>query len=125
MRVPFSAASVSVVRSRLRSWLAEADASGEAADDARVVVSELVANAVRHAQPLTDGTLEVAWHLQGPGLEVAVTDGGAPTHPRRVHAPATALNGRGMSIVEALANDWWSEQGGTRSTVHAVLTVKS
>jgi anti-sigma regulatory factor (Ser/Thr protein kinase) len=125
MRVPFCAASVPVVRSRLRSWLAEANTPGETAYDARVVITELVANAVRHAKPLADGTLEVAWHLHCRGLEMAVTDGGAPTRPRRVTAPAFAVDGRGMSIVEALANRWWTEQGRARSTVHALLSTKN
>ena len=36
-------------------------AGDEHRDDARLVVSELVGNAVRHARPLADGTMHVAW----------------------------------------------------------------
>jgi hypothetical protein len=40
-----------------------------------------------------------------------------------VHAPSSALAGRGMGIVEMLALDWWTERTGARSTVHALLNV--
>ena len=42
-------------------WMHELEAAEEARDDARLVVSELVGNAVRHARPLADGTMRVAW----------------------------------------------------------------
>jgi hypothetical protein len=38
-----------------------------------------------------------------------------------MHAPSSALAGRGMSIVEILSKRWWTERSGARSTVHAVL----
>lgn len=44
MRLPFSAASVSVARQRLRSFLVGQGVSAESIEDARVVISELVAN---------------------------------------------------------------------------------
>jgi anti-sigma regulatory factor (Ser/Thr protein kinase) len=97
--------------------------SPEAIEDARIIISELVANAVRHARPLTDGSVLVAWTLEGDGIQVSVTDGGATTRPRNVHAAPTALAGRGMAIVEALANQWWTEDTQSRSTVHAHLSV--
>ena len=52
MRVPFQAPSASLVRHELRAWLEEKGFAGETVDDARVVVSELVGNSVRHAAPL-------------------------------------------------------------------------
>ena len=55
MRLPFCPASVSVARHRLKSWMSDLGGSNEAIEDARVVISELVANSVRHAQPLADG----------------------------------------------------------------------
>lgn len=123
MRLPFSASSVSVARQRLKSFMSDAGAPGETIEDARVVISELVANSVRHASPLADGSLLVTWTLEGDGLQVSVTDGGSPTRPRNVHAPSSALAGRGMAIVDVLACQWWTERTPSRSTVHALLSV--
>ena len=92
-------------------------------EDARVIVSELIANSIRHAQPLPEGDLEVTWHLEPQGLEVAVTDGGGTTRPRKVHAPSSAVAGRGMAIVDSLALSWWADRSRTRSTVHAIIPV--
>ena len=122
MRVPFAAASVRVVRARLRSSLFRIDGSSECIDDARVIVSELVANSIRHARPLPDGTLAVSWCVDDSGLQISVTDGGSPTRPRILDAPSSALAGRGMAIVEKLSASWWAEHTRSRSTVHAVLS---
>jgi serine/threonine-protein kinase RsbW len=97
--------------------------SGEAIEDARVIISELVANSVRHAQPLSDGQILVTWNLESEGLQLSVTDGGSGTRPRNINAPSSALAGRGMALVEHLAQDWWTERSGSRSTVHARLNV--
>jgi anti-sigma regulatory factor (Ser/Thr protein kinase) len=121
MSLPFTPSSVSVARQRLKSWMNENGGSGEAVEDARVVISELVANSVRHATPLSDGQIHVSWVLQPRGLDLSVTDGGSSTRPHKVNAPSSALAGRGMAIVETLALEWWSERTGSRTTVHALL----
>jgi anti-sigma regulatory factor (Ser/Thr protein kinase) len=77
------------------------------ADDAALVVSELVANAVLHsASGDAGGRVQVevcAW--QGHAF-VAVTDEGAPA---RVCVPVDGdEHGRGMAIVGGVA--WWGER---------------
>ena len=121
MRLPFSATSVSVARQRLMTWMDDHGGDQESIEDARVIISELVANSVRHAQPLSDGSILVSWTLEPDGIKVTVTDGGSGTRPRNVHAPSSALAGRGMAIVEMLAQCWWAERSGSRSSVHALL----
>ena len=121
MRVPFAASSVAIARRKLRSWLVEAGARPEVIDDARIVISELVANSVRHARPLPTGDIVVGWEIEPRGLHIYVTDGGRGTRPRTVQATSSALAGRGMAIVESLASTWWHEQHRAQSTVHAVL----
>lgn len=123
LRVPFAASSVSTARQRLRKWMLDGGMAGDAVEDARVIISELVANSVRHAQPLPDGDILVSWRLASQGLQISVTDGGSGTRPRKVNAPSSALAGRGMTIVETLASTWWSDKTRSRSTVHAVLDV--
>jgi anti-sigma regulatory factor (Ser/Thr protein kinase) len=123
LRVPFAASSVSVTRQKLKTWLNEAGIKGDVVEDARVVISELVANSVRHAQPLPDGDILVSWKMASQGLQISVTDGGSGTRPRKVNAPSSALAGRGMAIVETLAETWWSDKTRSRSTVHAVIAL--
>jgi serine/threonine-protein kinase RsbW len=121
LRVPFAASSVSVARQQLKGWMAEDGCAAEDIDDARLVISELVANSIRHAQPLPDGNILVHWEAQPDGLEITVTDGGSGTRPRKVNAPSSALAGRGMAIVDSLALAWWADRSGTRASVHAIL----
>lgn len=121
LHVPFAASSVSLVRRDLRNWMSGRSTAGDSIDDARVVISELVANSVRHAQPLADGTLLVSWALEGQNLQISVTDGGSPTTPHAIDAPVSATSGRGMAIVESLVSEWWLEEGPSRSTVHTRL----
>lgn len=121
LRVPFAASSVAVARHTLQDWLNETATSTDSIDDALIVISELVANSVRHAQPLPDGDVVVGWQIEPRGLRLSVTDGGSGTRPRAVHAPSNAVAGRGMTIVENLAVTWWSDKMQARSTVHAIL----
>lgn len=121
-RVPFAASSVAAARRQLRAWMRAQGYSREAIEDGRVVISELVGNSVRHAQPLADGTILITWCHDGDGIRLSVTDGGSSSRPHTMNAPPAALSGRGMAIVEALAADWWSERSQTRSTIHALLT---
>ena len=119
--LPFTPESASVARRQLVQWMRSLGAGDETSDDARLVVSEPVGNSVRHARPLADGTMHVAWTSSGADLDIAVTDGGALTTPERVEAGVSDLAGRGLSIVETLAARWWVESTRSRTTVHALL----
>jgi serine/threonine-protein kinase RsbW len=121
--LPFSPESAAIARQELIEWMAGLDAPAAHRDDARLVVSELVGNAVRHARPLADGTMQVAWVASPTAIDIAVTDGGARTTPERVEASVSDLAGRGLAIVETLAARWWVESTRSRTTVHAVLAL--
>lgn len=121
--LPFSPESAGVARQHLVEWMRDLGVGDETRDDARLVVSELVGNAVRHARPLADGTMRVAWTSADRGVDIAVTDGGALTTPERVDAGVSDLAGRGLSIVETLACRWWVESTRSRTTVHALLAL--
>jgi anti-sigma regulatory factor (Ser/Thr protein kinase) len=121
--LPFTPESAAIARRQLVEWLAAIEDRRERLDDARLLVSELVGNAVRHARPLADGTMRVAWTAGPSGIDIAVTDGGALTTPERVDAGVSDLAGRGLSIGETLADRWWVESTRSRTTVHAVLAL--
>lgn len=123
LRVPFAPASVSLARAQLRAWMGERSRSSERIEDARTVISEMVANSIRHGQPLPDGTILLTWCAQGQELIVSVTDGGGTTMPRAHNASPNALAGRGMSIIETISKRWWSEQTSSAATVHACLSL--
>lgn len=118
LKVPFQAPSASLVRHELKDWLHERGFQGETLDDARVVVSELVGNSVRHAHPLPVNHLTVSWFVDDDDLVISVSDGGAGTSPHPVDVGDGAVSGRGLSIVEALVERWWVEDQRGRTTVN-------
>jgi serine/threonine-protein kinase RsbW len=121
LRVPFAPSSVGVARQTLKRWMRERGSSANSIEDARVVISELVGNSIRHASPLPDGSLMVTWKTDSTGLQLSVTDGGSESRPRKVHAPTSAVAGRGMTIVDTLSVSWWTETSPSRTTVHALI----
>jgi len=119
--IPHAPASVAVARQRLAADLDAAGVVGTAVGDVVLVVSELLSNAIRHAQPLPGARVQVAWAVDDGSVEVAVSDGGAPTRPYPAHASVSALGGRGLDIVEYLARTWGVRADPQGLTVWAVL----
>jgi len=75
--------------------------------DAALILSEILSNALRHARPLGSGHVVVRWNLLLDGTVcVSVTDGGSTTRPVVGRASVSALGGRGLGIVDALASEW-------------------
>ena len=73
-------------------------------DDVVLMVSELVTNACRHARPPVSLQLDI-----GPeDLRVDVSDGGGPA-PTPAEAGPDDTGGRGLAVVEALAETWGVE----------------
>jgi serine/threonine-protein kinase RsbW len=121
LTLPFASESAAVVRRALVNWMIQYGSDEDYVEDARQVVSELVGNAVRHANPLDPGVMLVGWCEADGSLDLTVSDGGARTIPRQRTVPPEAVDGRGLAIVAALAQRWWFEGDGTRNTVHALL----
>lgn len=109
--LPPGPAAAGWARRRVRSQLAEWDLPA-CADVAELLVSELVTNALRHGrQPVT---LRMA---HGPGgLVVEVCDSGAGL-PRARAADCDRESGRGLHLVEALAERWGVRRGPRRTAV--------
>lgn len=119
--VPHMSSSVALVRGRLARDLAAREVTPAVVDDAVLVASELVSNALKHARPLDSGKIQVAWAVAGESVDVAVTDGGSPTRPLVTHPPISALGGRGLGIVERLSSRWGVQEDGDAFTVWAAV----
>ena len=121
MLLPHAPSSVAVARRRLSSELVDSGVYESVVDDASVIVSELISNALRHARPLPSGQVRVCWLRRGDLLELEVSDGGAMTEPRRGPGTLSSLGGRGLGIVEALSDGWGVRHENGATTVWAVL----
>lgn len=121
VRVPWRATSVAQVRKTLVEDLESRDVQSAVIDEAEIVVSELVSNAIRHARPLGDGNLRVHWKVKGGVVEVEVTDGGSDSTPRPAPRTIWAPSGRGLRIVRSLAHEWGVAEDRSGSTVWASI----
>ncbi|MCZ4123669.1 ATP-binding protein [Streptomyces sp. H39-S7] len=90
--------------SKLRSWGLVA-----LLDDANLLVSELVTNALRYGE---GGEIEFRLVITLQGLLLAVNDGSAHRPQLRV-AGDSSETGRGLFLVAALADDWGVSADGT------------
>jgi anti-sigma regulatory factor (Ser/Thr protein kinase) len=119
-----SAPSVGAARRQLANDLHRYGVEGQQCDDAVLVLSELVSNALKHARPLSSGGIRVAWRYDGGDVRLAVTDGGSSTRPVANTPPLSSLGGRGLAIVGSLAQSWGVDDDdlGT-TTVWAILTL--
>ena len=104
-------------RAFLRCATEEWGVDDDLAQDAAMVITELVANAVDHAR--TESTLSIG--VAHEGLCVSVRD----TRPGPVLRPApidpTAARGRGLQMVDALTTAWGVTLHAGGKTVWAVL----
>lgn len=98
--------------------LAAWDVEDDAVDTAQLCVSELVTNAVMHAQ----SSSELIVHLQQGVLTVVVRDRGGAERPEAIRtAPGEREDplrvfGRGLTVVDGLADRWgaeWDAAGAT------------
>lgn len=99
-RLPAAARSVPEARRNVTTTLHEWGLDGMV-DTARLLTSELVTNAVLHAR--TDMTVTV--EEQGRGVRISVADH-SPVSPALRHHSTTATTGRGLRLLDELADAW-------------------
>ncbi|WP_432494822.1 SpoIIE family protein phosphatase [Kineococcus auxinigenes] len=104
------------LRTALNAW-----GAADLLDEAELVLSELVTNALVHTDCATGVLLRYDRGAQR--LTISVQDR-STRHPRERHADADALGGRGLGIVEAVADDWGVWVEGDGKTVWAELAVE-
>ena len=121
LALPGTPESVPIARRRVRAALGF-HGLGEFTEDAEIITSELVANAVQHA--CQDGTKAIGVILTHAGIPAAVTvavSDCSPQVPVRRDTSAGSEQGRGLQIVEALSARWGWRCGGGGKVVFAVL----
>jgi anti-sigma regulatory factor (Ser/Thr protein kinase) len=121
LRVQWAPSAAPRIRKELVEDLLGRGVAHEVIDEAEIVVAELVANAVRHAKPLSDGAIRVHWKVKNNVVEVEVSDGGGLTAPRPSPPTTWGPNGRGLRIVRSLAHEWGVVEDPNGRTVWASL----
>ncbi|MGW7490955.1 ATP-binding protein [Streptomyces sp. NPDC054786] len=97
--LPHIPEAVSVVRRRVRTVLADWNLAPDLAEDALLVISELITNVVVHALP----PAELRLSRVGAALRVEVTDAGPAAADERSPVEPADEHGRGIGIVTALS----------------------
>jgi anti-sigma regulatory factor (Ser/Thr protein kinase) len=93
-----------------------AGCSEEAVAAAEVMISELVTNAVLYGS----GPIDVELHREGDILKVSVTDRGTG-RPLLRNPQASDPHGRGLLVVQSLADDWGIDEHDSGKTVWFTL----
>ena len=106
-QVPHRVDSVPAARSFLATLLHGWDVSDQVIDDASLLTTELMTNAVVHGSGIVQ--LQIAVH--DGVLHVGVHDG-AVELPEMRDVSRTSLDGRGIWLVQSIARDWGSDSSG-------------
>jgi anti-sigma regulatory factor (Ser/Thr protein kinase) len=115
--LPADATAPRQARALLEAVVTEWGVDGDLHEDAAMVVTELVANAVDHAG--TPSTVILG--LDERGLYLAVRDGRPGPAPRARPVDPAAPRGRGLQMIDALAASWGVTVHEDGKTVWAVL----
>ena len=117
--LPGTPYSVQMARFYVRAALGYHDL-GDYAEDAEMVTSELVTNAIAHASAQAFG-LELM-RLDGSGAVVVVVTDPCPLPPVKRDPAADAEHGRGLLVVEALSARWGWTPHDPGKAVFAIFT---
>ncbi|GAB3681174.1 ATP-binding protein [Angustibacter aerolatus] len=99
--VPSVPGSVPATRAFLVGMLRGWSVRPEAVDDAALLATELITNAVTHGE----GAVTLAVEVDGDDLRVAVTDHGVG-RPSPKEPTVDGEHGRGLWLVQAMSRDW-------------------
>jgi len=108
VRLPSVPASPSVARDAMEQSL-KASLPPIKLDQVRILISELVSNAIRHAEMSPDAVIEVLGTVDPSLLHVEVQDRGAGFEPR-LEELGDLDTGWGLYILDQLADRWGTTQ---------------
>ena len=113
----------SAAREIVLEFLSDQATTDELRHNAALVAYELVANAVGHGKPDSDGTIELTCEVVDDALVVRVSDAGSPggLEPRALEPEVG--HGRGLALVDALSSSWTVDRThGTAVTARVPLS---
>jgi anti-sigma regulatory factor (Ser/Thr protein kinase) len=114
--LPKSPGSAALARQFLEPLVPEV--SGEVLENARLLVSELVANSIEHVHE--DGEIELRYTLDAGVLRVEVLDSGPGFSPPRRRAGSD--RGWGLHFVDRLSSRWAIDNDGRTRVWFELLT---
>jgi anti-sigma regulatory factor (Ser/Thr protein kinase) len=114
--------SASAVRHELAHDLNQHGIDCEVIDEVTLVATELVGNAIRHANH-ADKDLGVSWEVSSDGVIIAVEDCSTAVPVQRDARP-DAASGRGLTIVAALTSQWGYERTDRGKRVWAAVPLR-
>jgi anti-sigma regulatory factor (Ser/Thr protein kinase) len=107
-QMPHRVDSVPAARAFLTQLLHGWDIEQQVIDDASLLTTELMSNAVEHGS----GVLELEIAVQDGLLRVGVHDGSVKPPVMREGTSASLEGGRGIWLVQSIARDWGSDPSG-------------
>lgn len=94
---------------------------GDYTEDALIIVSELVTNAIKHADGDSEKIIVVLMRVHNPDVIGVVVKDSSLYPPVKRRVSANSERGRGLHIIEALSSHWgWNPEEGGKE-VFAVL----
>ncbi|WP_245703211.1 ATP-binding protein [Streptomyces lushanensis] len=93
-------------------------------DSAVLILSELLSNASLHARVTPEQPIETSYFRSSGGLRIEVHDG-SPERPKPRTPDPEAPDGRGLLLVEALADEWGvADRAGPGKIIWASLSLQ-
>jgi anti-sigma regulatory factor (Ser/Thr protein kinase) len=80
-------------------------------DDVRLLLSEIVTNAVRHSGAPAGAKIAITVSVARECIRAEVTDGGRGFEPAPRHLPRFEAGGWGLHVVDRLADRWGVDRG--------------
>ena len=113
LRLPGGAHAPAIARAAVET-LPPGSLEGPVAHTARLLTSEIVTNSVRHGEAGADDWIGFDLALSPSALRIEVSDHGPGFTPDPGRPQPDDVAGRGLFLVDALADRWGSADGGTR-----------
>lgn len=122
VHLPFEPATAGRARLMMARDLRDAGTPGEVVEDAKLILSELVTNGLKHGKPDAENNLEVGWCVHDDRVLVCVCDAGTTRTLRPLPLQASTTSGRGLAIVDYVSDSWTLDNDkGTRITAELMI----
>lgn len=119
-------AAPALARAEVTAWLGQQPGGGALLDDARLLVSEIVTNSIRHAQLTMEQPLRLIASLRAATLRVELHDSGTyGIVARRTPRRDDGAGGYGLELVAQLASAWGVERDRDGTTVWLELASRA